>query len=135
MASVQKENDAAPAATDPRHGSIKSDEGTGMNMHSNITAAPGSASDTAVATAMRNLEDDICSLLSMARILGDLLDSDLTSFENGRKISSPDRGQSMKVYLSHDQMEYLSFAWNDVIYRAHQLRQRFYAAYKVGAAS
>lgn len=129
MTPAAQKKGPAEAATSPSHGSTNPAKDMDMNVHSNITAAAGSARDAAVAAAMRDLEGDICSLLSMARILGDLLDSDLVGFQNGRRISSPARGQTMTVYLGHDQVDYLSFAWNDVINRAVRLKEKFYAAH------
>lgn len=41
MASVQKENDAAPAATDPRHGSTNPTKDMDMNERMNTMAAAG----------------------------------------------------------------------------------------------
>lgn len=88
-----------------------------------------------VADAMRNLEDDICSLLNMARILADMLDNDLVGYQDGKKVHIPERGKTMEVYIGHDQMECLSFAWNDVINRAVRLKTRFYSAYDAGVQS
>lgn len=90
------------------------------------------ARNAATASAVRDLEDDICSLLNMARILGDLLDNDLVSFEGGKKIHAPKRGQTMTVCLGHDQVDCLHFAWNDVISRAFHLKRKFYAAIEHG---
>lgn len=131
-ASTQKQKDAAPVAADPRRGSTNPQKDMDMNKHVDTTASAKTARDCLVASAMLNLEDDICSLLNMARILGDLLDQDLVGYEEGRKIQMPERGKAMKVYLGHDQMECLSFAWNDVINRAVRLKTRFYAAYEAG---
>ena len=105
-----------------------------MNSQLNTTPAPAAARDTAVADAMRDLEHDVCCLVHMARILGDMLDHDLVEFDgDGRK--GPSRGQTIKVILGHDQLEHLSFAWNDVINRARLLKDRYYAAFDAGARS
>lgn len=106
-----------------------------MNVHTDTTAPAVSASDAAVARAMRNLEDDICALLNMARITGELLDSDLVGYVDGKAIHMPEPGKSMNVALGHDQMSYLMFACNDVIRRAKQLEIKFYAAWDKGAAA
>lgn len=128
-----KKKGPASAPTLPDHGSNNpSQKVTAMNKHVDTTASAKTARDCLVADAMRNLEDDICSLLNMARILAELLDQDLVGYEDGKKVQMPDRGKTMKVYLGHDQMECLSFAWNDVINRALRLKTRFYAAYDAG---
>lgn len=92
-------------------------------------AVNGPTRDTAVASAMRDLEDDICSVLTMARILAHLLDNDLVGYVDGEKVEVPPRGKTMRVVLGHDQMECLSFAWSDVVNRATRLKTKFYAAY------
>ncbi|MGB3502278.1 MAG: hypothetical protein WBA44_11680 [Mesorhizobium sp.] len=88
---------------------------------------------TASDSAFQDLQDDICELLSMARILGDLLDSGLVGFEDGKTVHMPDRGRAMKVYLTYDQMEMLSFAWNNVIGRAFELKNKFHEAWDAEA--
>ena len=103
-------------------------------MSDNHKSASG-ARDAAVANAMRELEGDICAVLTVARILAELLDNDLVGFENGQKIQMPSKGKPMKVYLSADQMEMLSFAWNDVIDRAAKLKMKFYAAHDAGVTA
>lgn len=99
------------------------------------TTAADAARDRARVVAFQSLEDDICSLLNMARILADLLDGDLVGIENGEKIHMPEPGNAMQVYLTHDQMECLSFAWNDVITRSFNLKNKYYAAWDVGVAA
>ena len=106
-----------------------------MNTASNTTAAPRAARDTAVAAAMRNLEDDICSLHNMARILVELLDHDLVEYVDGKKRAMPEPGQALTVYLGYAQFEMLSFAWNDVLGRAGNLKRRFNEAWDAGEAA
>lgn len=84
--------------------------------------------NTVVADAMRDLEDDIYSLCNMAQILGELLNGDLVSYRDGRRISMPKPGGSMSVDLTYRQLEVLSFAWNDVICRSERLKKKFNAA-------
>ncbi|MBX3584306.1 MAG: hypothetical protein KF810_20685 [Rhizobiaceae bacterium] len=106
-----------------------------MHVTTRLRAANDAAKEAAVATAMRDLEDDVCSLLNMARILGDLLDGDLVSYEGDKKISIPEPGGVMTVHLGYEQVECLSFAWNDVIKRALHLKAKFYEAFDAEVTS
>jgi len=93
------------------------------------------SSEAAVAAAMRALEDDVCSLCNMAQILGDLLDHSLVGLaDDGKRQQMPEKGSVMKVYLGHQDMEMLSFAWNDVIGRSLRLRDKYSKAWD-GVAS
>ncbi|MEF3132991.1 hypothetical protein OS035_16145 [Rhizobium sp. 268] len=93
----------------------------------NTTPAAGEAmpktvlNDAEIIGAFRNLEHDICCLNHMADILADLLDDQLTP----RETSS---NELVKIMLTKHQLETLSFAWNDVSFRAQRVRDAFYSA-------
>lgn len=121
-----KENGPASAPTLPDHGSTQPLKGMDMNIRTNSTAA----ADGAIASAMRDLEDDICSLLNMTRILAELLDDTLVEFgPGGTRVGMPKKGETLKVMIGHDEMEMLSFAWNDVINRTVRLKDNYYRAF------
>lgn len=86
-------------------------------------------SDADMADNMRALEGDVCALLNMARIMTDMLEDTLVGYENGAKIYSPPKGGVMTVKLGFEELEKLSFAWNDVVERAWSLRKKYYAAF------
>lgn len=73
--------------------------------------------------AYRDLEHDICSIRSMAKILGDMLDDHLVDFD-----TKAQTGALINIRLTDHEMDMMSFAWNDVIYRAGRLVDAFYAA-------
>lgn len=123
----------AEAATSPSHGPTNPLEGMEMNTHTDITATATAARDIAVASAMRDLEDDICSLLNMARILGNMLEESLVEWDGSDKRAMPEPGSTMLVHLGFQEMECLSFAWNDVVNRASRLKGRYYAAFDAEA--
>ncbi|MDR9783833.1 hypothetical protein [Rhizobium redzepovicii] len=76
--------------------------------------------ETEIISAFRNLEHEICCLNHMADILGDLLDDQLVPMET--------RGNdALMIMLTKHQLETLSFAWNDVSFRAQRVRDAFYA--------
>ncbi len=125
-AAADKEKGPASVGALPDHGSTQPLKGMDMNMNTNNTAA----ADGAIASAMRDLEDDICSLLNMARILAELLDETLVEFgPGGTRIGMPKKGEALKVMIGHDEMEMLSFAWNDVINRTVRLKENYYQAW------
>lgn len=77
--------------------------------------------DAEIIGAFRDLEHEICCLNHMADILGDLLDDQLVPMET--------RGNdALMIMLTKHQLETLSFAWNDVSFRAQRVRDAFYAA-------
>lgn len=123
------------AATDPDQAQSNPMKGKPMNRAGNTTPEARHARDAAVASAMRDLESDICDLANMAMILGDLLEHDLIEVRDGKRIVMPEPGQAMKVLLGYQQLERLSFAWNDVIERALTLKKRWNAAADAGEVS
>jgi hypothetical protein len=125
----------AEAATSPSHGPTNPTKDMEMNTHTDSTSAVRAARDKAVADAAFELEDDICSLLNMARILGDMLEESLVEFDGEEKRYMPEPGGTMHVYLGFQERECLSFAWNDVINRASRLKSRYYAALDAEARS
>ena len=134
MAFATTKNGPAEAATSPSHGS--SNPAKDQNMKTTTTAPVAPARDTAVANAMYELAPYVCDLHNMARILGDLLDETLVEYrQGGQKICMPEKGRALKVLIGHDQMEMLSFAWNDVISKAKGLRDRYNAAHDAGVAA
>ena len=90
---------------------------------------PSMRDDAAQLQAFKDLEDEICSVLNMAHILSDLLEHTLVEYRNGENIRCPTPGEPMKVYISSQEMDCLSFAWNDVINRASYLKKKYYAAW------
>lgn len=85
-------------------------------------AVPKSRSADEIISAFLDMEDAVCSLRHMTLILGAMLDDNLKDGETGAGTGS------MKVWLSGEQVELLSFAWNDVIRRARVVQDAFYAA-------
>lgn len=73
--------------------------------------------------AFRDLEHEICCLSSMSKILGDMLDDRLVDFDTKAQV-----GEIINIKLTDYELDMLSFAWNDVIYRAGRLVDAFYAA-------
>ncbi|QKK28595.1 hypothetical protein FE844_002950 [Rhizobium indicum] len=66
-----------------------------------------------------DLENPICELVSMARIADEILDQ---VFE-----AAPPKGRLITVSLSRDQIDTYSFAYKNVLDRAIDLKQAFYA--------
>lgn len=97
-----------------------------MNVNINTTAeginAMPDITKEQIAVAMLGMEHDIACLNAMAHILGDMLDSDLVqdAKEVGRDFYT--------IQLTRDQMNMLSFAWNDVAHRASRVEKAFHAA-------
>ncbi|KPH08856.1 hypothetical protein CO657_13575 [Rhizobium acidisoli] len=67
-----------------------------------------------------DLENPICELVSMARVAEELLDQ---VFE-----AAPPKGGFITVSLNRDQIDAYSFAYKNVLDRAIDLKQAFYAA-------
>ncbi|MBX4952075.1 MULTISPECIES: hypothetical protein [Rhizobium] len=93
----------------------------------NMKTAAGEAmpkvppTDAEIISAFRDLEHEICCLNHMTDILADLLDDQLVPMET--------RGNdALMIMLTKYQLETLSFAWNDVSFRATRVRDAFYAA-------
>ncbi|WP_064712121.1 hypothetical protein [Rhizobium bangladeshense] len=78
-------------------------------------------SDAEIISAFRNLEHEICCLNHMTDILADLLDDQLVAMETKGN-------DALMIMLTKHQLENLSFAWNDVSFRATRVRDAFYAA-------
>lgn len=93
------------------------------------------ARDAAVASAMRDLESDICDALNMALILHELFSENIVEYRNGKRVAMPEPGHTLTVVLGYQQLELLSFASNDVIDRCSRLKKRWNAAADAGGAS
>ncbi|MCW0016252.1 hypothetical protein [Rhizobium sp. BT-226] len=92
------------------------------------TSVPAAAEGAPAINALRSgdpmtygdLENPICELVSMARIADEILDQ---VFE-----AAPPKGRFITVSLSRDQIDTYSFAYKNVLDRAIELKQAFYAA-------
>jgi len=113
-ASSSKKNGPASAATDPDRGSNINRKEEAMNNSVRITnCAPR-------AKRFLELETQACELTQMARILADMLASELS----GEKVGS----ECISVTLTRQQLGKFSFAWNDVANRARTFEDAFFAA-------
>lgn len=107
-----------------------------MNAASDITGrSDRQHRDAVFASAMRDREDDICSLLNMARILGDMLEDYLVEYDGAGYRAMPEPGGVMRVTLVGEQVEMLSFASSDVIGRAKRLKESFYEAHEAAGVA
>ncbi|MBB3977393.1 hypothetical protein GGQ64_002599 [Rhizobium azooxidifex] len=113
-----------------------------MDKQSNSTTAPavsiGEAAAAVVETvamkrkdakaleALRDLENEIFDLASMAQIMGDLLDNLTNQNENG--------SGTVRYDIPEKTMSMLWFTWHDVIKRTTRLEKAFSAAYHGRAA-
>ena len=77
--------------------------------------------DAAALEALRGLEGEIYDLSSMARIMGDLLDSLTNQNTHGCG--------TVRYDIPENTMSLLWFSWHDVIKRANHLQKTFSAAY------
>jgi hypothetical protein len=120
---LDKKNGPASVGALPDRGS---NPFRGKNMESNTTRP----TDEAIVSAMRMLEFPIHGLSMAAEIMGEMLDHDLSEIDlaTGERRGIPRRGHNMTVILTRDQIERLSFLWNDVICRANKLRSAYFAA-------
>ncbi len=129
---LEKKGPAAIAVA-PSHGS-QSPKGH-PNMKTVTTPESRHARDAAVASAMRDLESDICDALNMALILHELFSENIVEYRNGKRVAMPEPGGTLTVVLGYQQIELLSFASNDVIDRCSRLKKRWTAAVDAGGAA
>lgn len=76
--------------------------------------------NASVAKSLGAIETEICDLYHMAAILADMLDEQLSPEDETDGV--------MRILMSKDQLDTLSFAWNDVVTRSRRLRSSFYEA-------